>query len=133
MIKYYLLFLGLSITLNTQLFAQNTNKTDSINAIKSKTMKIIAIEKDLEGVDWKNAKEILEEEAREVYQLYLKGVIREIYFTENKNAVLILECENKGQAIQLLDAMPLVQKKYTRFEIMELRPYSGWSRLMQVK
>jgi len=94
-------------------------------------MKILALEKDIEGVDWTTAKTLLEDEAREVYQYYLKGFIREIYFTENKNAVIILECESKNQALGLLKTLPLVQKKFTRFEILELRPYTGWARLMQ--
>lgn len=92
-------------------------------------MKILAIEKDKEGVDWTNAKEILAEEAKDVYQLYTKGIVREVYFTENKNAILIIECESKEIAMSLLNALPLVKEGYTYFEFVELNPYTGYERL----
>lgn len=95
-------------------------------------MKIIAISQDIEGVDWNNAKEILKDEARQVYQFYLDGLVREIYFTDDENAVLILECETKEEAIKLLSRLPLVANNYIRFEVKELRPYTGLSRIMKL-
>lgn len=96
-------------------------------------MKIIAISQDIEGVDWNNAKEILEDEARQVYRYYLDGLIREIYFTDDENAVLILECKDKAEAVKILDALPLVAKNYIRFDVNELRPYTGFSRIMSLR
>ena len=96
-------------------------------------MKILAIEKDIKTVDWENEFHTLTEEAKSVYELILSGNLREIYFSENKNAVIILECENKIAAKQLLDNLPLVKKGITYFEIMELQPYTGFSRLMDLK
>lgn len=55
-------------------------------------MKILAIEKELITVDWENESQTLIEEAKSAYKLMLSGNLREIYFTENKNAVLVLEC-----------------------------------------
>ncbi len=96
-------------------------------------MKILAIEKELKSVDWKKESQTLIEEAKSAYNLLLKGSLREIYFTENKNAVLVLECENKTTAKQLLSKLPLVEKKIIDFEIMELQPYTGFSRLMDIE
>ena len=96
-------------------------------------MKILAIEKELRPVDWQNEANALTEEAKSVYELMLSGFLREIYFTENKNAVLILECENKEIAEQLLQELPLVQKQLIGFELMELNPYTGLSRLINEK
>jgi hypothetical protein len=96
-------------------------------------MKILALEKELKNVAWESESQTLIEEAKAAYQLILSGSIREIYFTENKNAVLVLECENKIVARQLLDELPLVRKGLIDFEIMELQPYRGFSRLMQVE
>ena len=93
-------------------------------------MKILAIEKEIEGVKWDNMDYILELDARHVFQLYLSDRLREIYFTENKNAVLILETKDKNSAKELLDALPLVKNKKINFEIMELRPYTGFERLL---
>ena len=96
-------------------------------------MKILAIEKEIKTVDWEKISQTLKEEAKSVYEMMLLGSLREIYFTENKNAVLILECEDKIVARTLLDKLPLVMKGIIDFEIMELQPYTGFSRLMDVE
>ena len=96
-------------------------------------MKILAIEKELKTIDWANESQILIEEAKSAYKLMLSGHLREIYFTENKNAVLILECEDKIVAKQILDTLPLVKKGKIDFVIMELLPYTGFTRLMDMK
>ena len=96
-------------------------------------MKILAIEKELKTVDWENESQTLIEEAKLVYKLMLSGNLREIYFSESKNAVLILECEDKIVAKQLLDKLPLVKKGIIDFEIIELHPYTGFTRLMDLK
>jgi len=92
-------------------------------------MKLLAIEKDVEGVNWENENESLENEARVVYQLSLEGIVREIYFTENKIAVLMLECRNIGEATEVLNSLPLVKRGLITFDVMELRPYSGYDRI----
>lgn len=94
-------------------------------------MKILAIEKEMEGVNWNNFEDLLKEEALHVYNLYLSNSLREIYFTEDKNAVLILETENKEIAIKQLDSLPLVKSGKIKFDIMELRPYTGYERLIK--
>jgi len=132
--KNIITLLGLFAIVNTQLIGQIKVNSDSLETLEiNQSMKILAIERDIDGADWNSAKEILEDEARHVYQFYLKGIIREIYFTENKNAILILECSNKEVARDLLNTMPLVQKGFTRFELMELRPYTGFTRLMNLQ
>ena len=96
-------------------------------------MKILAIEKELKTVDWKNESQTLIEEAKTAYKMILSGNLREIYFNENKNAVLVLECEDKNAAQILLNELPLVRKELIEFEIMELHPYTGFSRLMNLE
>ena len=94
-------------------------------------MKILAIEKEMPGVVWENRGEILAKEALTVYNLYLKGLVREIYFTENKIAILILECESINQASELLNTLPLVKEGIIRFDISEMRPYTGFNRIIK--
>lgn len=96
-------------------------------------MKILAIEKELKDIDWENKSRTLIEEAKSAYKMFLSGHLREIYFTENKNAVLVLECEDKLVAKQLLGELPLVRKGIIDFTIMELQPYTGFSRLMDIE
>lgn len=94
-------------------------------------MKILAIEKEIKGAKWENVRDLLENEARHVFELYLSDTLREIYFTENKNAVLVLETEDKMTAIKLLNSLPLVESGKIEFEVMELRPYNGYERIMK--
>ena len=93
-------------------------------------MKILAIEHDVEDVDWANSDDLLKEEAEHVYRLYLSNELREIYFTESRNAVLIMETEDKEKAMSLLATLPLVKAEKIKFEIIELKPYSGYERIM---
>jgi hypothetical protein len=92
-------------------------------------MKILALEKEIEGTTWEHSEKLLEQEAQHVFQLYLADSIREIYFTEDKNAVLILETKDKKTAEELLNDLPLVKSNMIRFEILELRPYTGFARI----
>ena len=94
-------------------------------------MKILAIENEIEGVEWDNSEDLLKDEAQHVYNLYLSDSLREIYFTENKNAILMMETEDKKTAIKLLDTLPLVKSGKIKFEVMELRPYTGYERIMR--
>lgn len=65
-------------------------------------MKVLASGKETEGANWQNAYDIFKRRGTQVYQLYLSDTLREIYFTENKTAILILETENKMAAEELL-------------------------------
>jgi len=94
-------------------------------------MKILAIEKEIEGAIWEHIEKLLEQEAQHVFQLYLSDCLREIYFTEDKNAVLILETEDRETAEILLNDLPLVKSNKIRFEIYELKPYIGFARILK--
>ena len=94
-------------------------------------MKILAIENEIEGVAWDNSADLLKDEAQHIYNLYLSDSLREIYFTENKNAILVMETDDKKAAIKLLDTLPLVKSGKIKFEVMELRPYTGYERIMK--
>ena len=92
-------------------------------------MKILAIERETEGVEWDDTHPLLYDEAHCVYELYLSGTLREIYFTETKNAILILETDSVQTAQRLLDNLPLVKSQKTTFNVSELKPYTGYERL----
>ena len=97
-------------------------------------MKILAIEQEVPGVDWSTvSKELLAQEALDVYRLYLTGQLREYYFNEEKCAVLVLECGSKVEAQQLLRKLPLVATNLIAFELMELHPYTGYDRIIHLK
>ncbi|CAF4659505.1 unnamed protein product [Rotaria sp. Silwood1] len=74
-------------------------------------MKILAIEKEIKGVEWDSVENLLKDEAQAVYHLYLSNSLREIYFTENRSAVLVMETVDKNAAIKVLDTLPLTRNK----------------------
>ena len=93
-------------------------------------MKYIAIEIDIEDVDWNNSEAILKEEAKTALKLFEQGLIREMYFDEENCAVLILESQSKAEAEKTLLKLPLVKAGMIKFEIRELKPYTGFSRVL---
>lgn len=93
-------------------------------------MKILATETELKKLNATTDSELLKEEARAVLDLQQKDILREIYFDENHCAVLILECANKNEAGKILSDLPLVKGGFIRFDIKELHPYTGFSRLI---
>ena len=94
-------------------------------------MKLLAIENETSTVNWDEESEILINESYQVYHLFQEGIIRDIYFTENDNAVIILECASKVEAANVLSTLPLVKAGLITFEVMELRPYTGFDRIIQ--
>lgn len=95
-------------------------------------MKILAIEKETRGKTQEDFEPHLESEASQIWEYYKDGLIREIYFTkESHEVVIILECENKNQAEEILNDLPLVKAGLINFNIEELVPYNGFERLFK--
>jgi hypothetical protein len=79
-------------------------------------MKILAIEKEIEGKGHKDFEPHLKSEALKVWQLYREETIREVYFNNEKNtAVIIMECNNKQEAENILNDLPLAKEKLITF------------------
>jgi len=93
-------------------------------------MKFLAIENENTNEHFIFSGELLREEALKVYQLYLDGIIREIYFNDDHCAVLMLECLSRQIAEDILSGLPLVQNGLIRFELTELKPYTGYERII---
>jgi hypothetical protein len=94
-------------------------------------MKILAIEKEILGVFDTDYQSYLEAEARKAWELQQEGLIRELYFTDDHCAVLVLEARDKVHAREIVDQLPLVQQKLIDFELMALTAYPGFARLFK--
>lgn len=93
-------------------------------------MKILAIEKEVPGVIANQFPPHLQAEACRVWDLYKSGIIREMYFRQDKtDAVLVLECADAAEAREVLNSLPLVHEKLIDFEIIPLVAYPGLERL----
>ena len=95
-------------------------------------MKILAIEREVPGMTEEMFHPHLEEEAGRVWELYQAGIFREIYFTQEQSAaVIILECAGIDEADRALASLPLVTKGLISFDLLPLIPYPGFSRLFK--
>ena len=94
-------------------------------------MKILAIEKELPDIKDSDYQPFLELEARKAWELHQQGLIRELYFTDDHCAVLVLEARDKAHAREIVDQLPLVQQKLIDFELLALNAYPGFARLFK--
>jgi hypothetical protein len=94
-------------------------------------MKILAIEKEMPGVQGPDYQPYLEAEALKAWELHQEGLIRELYFTDDHCAVLVLEARDKNHAREIVDRLPLVQQKLIDFELIALQAYPGFARLFK--
>jgi muconolactone delta-isomerase len=93
-------------------------------------MKILALEKEVPRVAVTAFQPHLQAEAARVWELQQAGVLREIYFRQDRpDAVLILECADVAEAQRVLGTLPLVQAGLIAFEVISLKPYPGLARL----
>jgi len=82
-----------------------------------------------EQIDPEKETTILSDEAVALYELYHDEIVRAFYFNENHEAILILENSSVEACEELLHDLPLVKQGLTRFELMEMRPYTGFERI----
>lgn len=94
-------------------------------------MKILAIEKEMPGAADEDYKPWLEAEAKKAWELQQEGLIRELYFTDDHCAVLVLEARDKAHAREIVNQLPLVQQKLIDFELLSLTAYPGFARLFK--
>lgn len=94
-------------------------------------MQLLAIEQELRPIDSGQHRELLRDEAACVWALKKQESIRDIWFTRRGcRAVLMLECEGEAEAKRLLASLPLVRDGFIAFEVMALRSYDGFDRLI---
>ena len=97
-------------------------------------MKVLAIEHEIPGSTADDFLPLLEDEARQVWELHMAGTIRELYFRQERSeAILVLECASTAEAGETLARLPLVAAGIIRFELIALRPYPGFERLFNRK
>ena len=97
-------------------------------------MKILAFEVENPGVNPDDFTRYGKAEARRVWELIQEEKIREIYFRQDQNSVvIILECQNMDEAQVILDTLPFVENGLIRFDLMPLKPYPGLERLFRTK
>jgi hypothetical protein len=95
-------------------------------------MMYLIITRDRVGVDWKKEGTVLREEAKHIWELQKRNIVRSIWFTTPaREAVLFLEENTLLDAEKTLKAFPLVQKNLIDYEILQLSAYDGYERLFE--
>jgi muconolactone delta-isomerase len=93
-------------------------------------MKILAFEHELPSATREQFQRFAKEEARQAWELYQVGAIRELYFRADQHtAVLVLESASIDEAEATLANLPFVRENLIRFELIPLSAYSGFARL----
>ncbi len=93
-------------------------------------MKILAIEHERPGASPATFAPHIKAEALRAWQLYQDGIIRELYFRQDRNeAILIMEAASVEEAEEALATLPLVKAGLIAFELVPLKAYPGFGRL----
>ena len=95
-------------------------------------MKILAIDRLNPGVTFEKIAPLLKDEAVHAWQLYSKGVFRELYMRGDRpGAVIIAECASLDEVRAIFAELPLVRAKLIEFEFIPLGPFSPFEQLMK--
>jgi hypothetical protein len=93
-------------------------------------MKILAMDTLLPGTTLEKIHPHLKEEAATAWKHYTAGVVREIYFRQDRpGAVMVLECESVEQAKKITNGLPLVKAGLISFEFIPLGPFLPFAEL----
>jgi hypothetical protein len=82
------------------------------------------------SIDWAIHSQLLKDEAKHILDLYQQGIIRNIWFSEKKDALLIIETDTIEHVNGIINAFPLVKANLIKFTIICLLPYTGFERLI---
>jgi hypothetical protein len=93
-------------------------------------MKLLAIIDLSPNIPSEQVRSELPNELKGSWELFARGVLREAYQTESPTRVVfILEAADMTDAEEQLDRLPLVANGAMRVGLIELRPFTNWSRL----
>ncbi len=95
-------------------------------------MKILALERELPGATREQFELLGKDEARAVWDLQQRGIVREPYFRADQHtAVLVLECASTDEAAAALAKLPFVREGLIIFDLIPLTAYDGFARLFE--
>jgi muconolactone delta-isomerase len=95
-------------------------------------MKVLALGRDLVAQDDPRFAELRPAEARTVWGLLQRDVLREVYYRADRaNGVLVFEVPDVDAARAVVDSLPLVAAGLIDFDLVPLKPYPGFARLFR--
>jgi hypothetical protein len=96
-------------------------------------VKVLAIGHPRSGVRWEHIAPYVGTEARSVWERYENDKVREFYLRADHRpgVVLVFECDDVAEAERLVAALPISEAGLLNFEVIPLRPYTGFRELFQ--
>jgi hypothetical protein len=95
-------------------------------------MKVLALGRDLIAQDDPRFAGLRPAEARTVWGLLQRDVLREVYYRADRaNGVLVFEVPDVDAARAAVDSLPLVAAGLIDFDLVPLKPYPGFARLFR--
>ena len=93
-------------------------------------MKVLAVVNLAASADISELQHHLSDELRESWKLFSANVIREAYMTDDPSRVVfVFEAENTIAAETRLQELPLIKRGVFTVQLIELRPFTNWTRL----
>ena len=93
-------------------------------------MKILCLDRPLPGATFEKYQPHLQAEVRHTWESYKSGVVRDIYFRQDRPGVAIfLECSSVDEAKKVLADLPLVKAGLIDFEVIPLGAFVNWELL----
>lgn len=93
-------------------------------------MKILALDRPLPGATMEKVGLHLHDEIRHTWAANKTGVLRDIYFRQDRPGVAIfLECASVSEAEGLLADLPLAKAGLIEFEVIPLGAFVNWELL----
>lgn len=93
-------------------------------------MRILCLDKPASGATLEQYAPHLTAEAFHAWGLYKSGVLRDIYYRQDRPGVAIfLECDSVEQAQNILADLPLAKADLLRFDCIPLCAFTNWESL----
>jgi hypothetical protein len=93
-------------------------------------MKILCLDRPKPGATMEKYQPHMLDEVRHTWQAYKSGVLRDIYFRQDRPGVaMFLECASVDEALKILADLPLVRAGLLDFEAIPLGPFVNWELL----
>lgn len=93
-------------------------------------MKILCLDRPLPGATFEKYQPHLQAEVRHTWENYKKGVIRDVYFRQDRPGVAIfLECSSLEEAKAVVAEFPLAKAGLLDFDLIPIGPFTNWELL----
>ena len=93
-------------------------------------MKLLCLDIPQPGASLEKYQPHMLDEVRHTWELYKSGVVRDIYFRQDRPGVAIIaECDSVEAARNVLREFPLAQARLIDWEVIPIGPFANWEAL----